>query len=45
MIVCTPEHFFKPKNKDMTNAKKHKTKTKSGTFINNMFCAVARAFS
>ena len=22
----------------MTNAKKHKTKTKNGTFSNNMFC-------
>ena len=24
----------------MTNAKKHKAKIKSGTFSNNMFCAI-----
>ena len=40
MIVCTPEHFFKSKEKHFDYAKKHKTKTKNGTFSNNMLCAV-----
>ena len=29
----------------MTNAKKHKTKTESGTFNNNMFCAIIMGIS
>ena len=34
-------NIFTSLNRDiMTNAKKHKTKSKNGNFINNMYCAI-----